>query len=246
MKKWMKIKSRQEMADRFIGLFFPRRCPVCGKITEPAGALICSGCVEKLSPVRQPACKRCGKQMESGGEYCYDCSRHPRSFERNFALLNYNDAARTSMAAVKYKNKREYLDFYSQAICRRFGRQIQRIRPDALVPVPVHRSRLRSRGFNQAQVLAEKVGRQLRIPVYAEGLKRIRKTLPQKELNPSQRFRNLQQAFGPGSLPDSAKTVVLVDDIYTTGSTMEACARVLLSMGVKHVYGLTICAGRDA
>lgn len=230
--------------DMLLGLLFPRRCPVCGRITAPKGRLICPECVGKLSPVRQPVCQRCGKQVESSRiKYCFDCSRRPKSFQKNFALLNYNQAARTSLAAVKYKNRREYLDFYSRALCLRFGKQILRLKPDVIVPVPVHPSRLRSRGFNQAGVLAEKVGRILDIPVCPEGLKRVRKTLPQKELDPSQRLRNLTGAFGPGLLPEKAAVVLLVDDIYTTGSTMEACARVLKSMGAERVYGLTVCIG---
>ncbi len=231
--------------NQLIGLIFPRRCPVCGEIVLPRGELICPECVKKLSPVRQPVCKCCGKQVESSRiEYCFDCSRHPKSFRRNLALLNYNDAARKSMSAIKYKNKREYLDFYGQAVCQRFGRQILRMSPDIIVPVPVHPSRLRGRGFNQAQILAEQIGRRLSIPVCSGGLKRIRRTAPQKELDPAQRLRNLRQAFGPGKLPASVRTVLLVDDIYTTGSTMEACSRVLLSMGVKNVYCLTICIGQ--
>ena len=231
-----------------VSIIFPRRCPVCGGIVLPRGELICPECVKELSPVRQPLCLSCGKQMEGGGtgEYCGDCLRHPKSFRRNFALLNYNEAARNSMVAIKYKNKREYLDFYAAAVCRRFGRQIMRVRPDFLVAVPIHSSRMKSRGYNQAGLLADRIGAQLGIPVCHGALIRTRKTRPQKELNPAERLRNLQQAFGAGQLPDGVSTVILVDDIYTTGSTMEACARILLSMGVKEVYGLTLCVGRGA
>lgn len=233
--------------ETLAGFIFPRRCPVCGGIVLPRGELICPGCVKKLSPVRQPVCMTCGKQLEGGmAEQCGDCMRHPKSFRRNFALLNYNDAARYSMAAVKYRNKREYLDFYGRAVCSRFGRQILRISPDVLVPVPIHSSRMRSRGYNQAELLAGRVGEQLGIPVCPGALRRLKKTLPQKELDPAQRLKNLQQAFAAGQLPEGVKTAMLVDDIYTTGSTLEACARILLSMGVKEVYGLTICIGRGA
>lgn len=234
------------MKEHVINLFFPRRCPVCGDIAQPFGELICPGCVKELSPVRQPACKKCGKEVEGvRQEYCHDCARHPRTFEQNFALLNYNAAASRSMSAIKYKGRREYLDFYSQAACRRFARVLGRLSLDVLVPVPVHPSRRRSRGFNQAEILAEKVGRQLGIPVCPNGLKRVKKTLPQKELNPQERLLNLRQAFAPGALPEEAKTVLLVDDIYTTGSTVEACARVLRGMGAEKVYGLTLCVGHN-
>lgn len=233
--------------EALVGLLFPRRCPVCGDIVLPRGELICPDCIKELSPVRLPVCMTCGKQLEgSTAEQCSDCMRHPKSFKRNFALLNYNRAARYSMVAVKYKNKREYLDFYAKAVCKRFGRQILRIRPDVLVPVPIHASRMRSRGYNQAEILAGKVGKQLGIPVCPGALRRLKKTLPQKELDPAQRLKNLKQAFAAGQLPDGVKTVMLVDDIYTTGSTLEACSHILLSMGVKEVYGLTICIGRGA
>ena len=235
------------MKDLIINLLFPRRCPVCGDIVQPFGELICPECVEELSPVRQPVCKKCGKEVESGRlEYCYDCTRHPREFEQNFALLNYNAAASRSMSAIKYKGRREYLDFYSQAACRRFARAIRRISPDVMVPVPIHWSRMQSRGFNQAELLARRMGKQLKIPVCPKGLKRVKKTLPQKELNQQERLRNLQQAFVPGVLPEGVRTVLLVDDIYTTGSTMEACAQALKSMGVEKVYGLTLCVGHNS
>lgn len=231
----------REMA---VSILFPRCCPVCGEIVQPRGELICPQCVGHLSPVRQPVCLKCGKEVESSQmEYCFDCTRHPRSFERNFALLNYNEAASDSMAAVKYKNKREFLDFYGQVLCLRYGNMLKSINPDVIVPVPVHSSRERIRGFNQAEILAEKVGRGLGIPVCPDGLKRIRKTTPQKQLNPVQRLHNLEQAFGPGRLPNGIKTVLLMDDIYTTGSTMEACTRVLKAMGTEQVYGMTVCVG---
>ncbi len=235
------------MKDYMINLLFPRRCPVCGEIVQPFGQLICPGCVKELSPVQPPVCKKCGKEVESSTiEYCYDCTRHTRAFRQNFALLNYNEAASRSMSAIKYKGRREYLDFYSQAACRRFQRAIRRISPDVMVPVPIHRSRRRVRGFNQAELLARGIGRQLGIPVCPKGLQRAKKTLPQKELNPQERLKNLQQAFVPGVLPREARTVLLVDDIYTTGSTMEACACALKSMGVENVYGLTLCVGRNS
>lgn len=236
-----------EWREAVISVFFPRRCPVCEEIVQPRGELICPDCIKELSPVRQPVCFRCGKELESDlMEYCFDCSRHPRTFERNFALLNYNEAASNSMVSIKYRNRREYLDFYGRALCLRYGKMIRKIRPDILVPVPVHPSRMRSRGFNQAQVLAEIMGEILWIPVCEDALRRSKKTLPQKELNPLERLKNLEQAFEPGKLPEGVGTVLVVDDIYTTGSTLEACTRVLRRMGVREVYGITICVGEMA
>ena len=159
------------------GLLFPRRCPVCGGIVLPKGELICPGCVKKLSFVKQPVCKKCGKEITSAErEYCLDCTKHKRSFDYGRALLNYNDTAKKSMADIKYRNRREYLDFYAEAVCLRYGKLLMRLGADALVPVPVHPSRRRQRGFNQAEIFADRIGARLGIPVCPEMLVRRKKT----------------------------------------------------------------------
>jgi ComF family protein len=232
----------------FFDLLFPRRCPVCADIVQPRGALICPDCIKKLDPVREPVCRKCGKQLISDrAEYCYDCSRRARSYEAGRAVFKYNQAAKKSLTAIKYKNRREYLDFYTQAMAYRYQHTIQRWQPEVLVPIPVHPSRMRTRGFNQAEELSRRLSDLWGIPTQAHLLIRVKKTLPQKKLTPEERLKNLQQAFavrppmGRGeAIPE---TVVLVDDIYTTGSTMEACTRVLKAAGVKKVYFLTICIG---
>lgn len=236
------------MIEKVIGVLldvlYPRRCPVCGQIVMPKGGLICEACFKKLSFVRQPVCKKCGKEvLNDTAEYCLDCSRHKRSFDYGIALLNYEEHAKRSMVQIKYKNKRQYLDFYIEAICLRYQKQICHMNADALIPVPIHPSRRRTRGFNQAELLAEGIGRKLEIPVYSGMLIRNKKTAPQKQLNPSERLHNLEQAFGAGEIVDGVESVILVDDIYTTGSTIEACTRVLKRMGVKRVYVLSVCIG---
>ena len=219
--------------------------PVCGGIVLPKGELICPGCVKKLSFVKQPVCKKCGKEITSAErEYCLDCTKHKRSFDYGRALLNYNDTAKKSMADIKYRNRREYLDFYAEAVCLRYGKLLMRLGADALVPVPVHPSRRRQRGFNQAEIFADRIGERLGIPVCPEMLVRRKKTAPQKQLNPKERLHNLEEAFAAGAVPEGGTRVILVDDIYTTGSTMEACARALLRAGVKNVYFIAICIGR--
>lgn len=229
-----------------IDLLFPRRCPVCGEIVsgESAAAGICLDCIKKLSPVKEPVCKKCGKGLFSDQqEYCLDCVRRPKSFETGRALLNYNEAARTSMAAIKYKNRREYLDFYGEMMVWKYGRMVKRWQPQVLIPVPVHPSRRRQRGFNQAEELAVRLGKKLDIPVEKRLLIRTRKTTAQHGLSAAERLKNLQQAFSvcPGvKIPRSA---LLIDDIYTTGSTAEACTRVLKHAGIHQVYILTICIG---
>lgn len=238
------LKSAAWLKSSALNLLFPRCCPVCGEIIIPKGALICPACMHKLSWVRRPTCMRCGKEIISGGiEYCYDCARHHRTFDSGMAIINYNELSSHSMAQIKYNNKREYLDFYAEAIYRKLGRRILRLHPDLLVPVPVHPSRLKTRGFNQAQELALILSEKLQIPVNTTLLSRSKNTLPQKALSPSERLENLEQAFISAPVPPGINTILLVDDIYTTGSTIEACSRVLKRQGAKYIHFVTIFIG---
>lgn len=242
-KKW--IDGWKEQA---IGVLFPRRCPVCDEIVVPKGALICPECRGLLSDVKGSLCMKCGKELaDTEGEYCFGCMRHPKRFVRGAALFNYNEVSAKSMVQIKYKNKREYLDFYSREMVNRLGEKIRGMHGEALVPVPVHPERLRKRGFNQAQELALRISRLTGISLCTDLLIRSRKTAPQKELTPAQRLKNLEQAFQVNleSSFREADSVILVDDIYTTGSTIEACTRVLQKAGIPKVYFLALCIGGD-
>lgn len=234
----------KKIHNYFLDILFPRRCPVCSQIVMPKGDLICPGCMKKLSWVRRPTCKKCGKEVISDTiEYCYDCTKHKRSFDYGLSLINYDDIASRSMAQIKYNNKREYLDFYSEAMFRGLGPRILQMKADAFIPIPVHPSRLKTRGFNQAEELAVRLSDKLGIPVNTMILKRSKKTAPQKSLNPSERLHNLEQAFAVNTLPPGLRSVILIDDIYTTGSTIEACTRALKKAGIEHVYFVTIFIG---
>lgn len=231
--------SRRTAAD----LLFPRRCPVCGGVAMPKGRLICPACLKQLSFVSSPACMKCGKEIGSRDqEYCADCIRRKKSFTRGFALLNYDSRAAVSMAAVKYHNKREYLDFYARAAALRFEKQFRQAGIQVIVPVPVHASRLKTRGFNQAAVLAEKLSAELGIP-WEELLIRVKKTDAQKSLGSAERLKNLRGAFEAEQEAGKWERVLLVDDIYTTGSTAEICSRALLKTGVKQVFVFAVCIG---
>ena len=151
---------------------------------------------------------------------------------------------RESMGRFKYKNRREYADFYVKELLERCGETVRAWEADALIPVPLHPKRKRRRGFNQAGLIAEGLGKKLGIPVYGRLLVRVKKTRPQKELSRQERRSNLKNAFQAVQNDVRLRKVILVDDIYTTGSTIDAAAEVLLALGVEKVYFLSICIGR--
>lgn len=228
--------------DTILNILFPRRCPVCGEIVRPAGGHICLSCLHRLSFIKSPTCKKCGKEItDETTEFCDDCMAHRHAFEYGLALVNYDETAKASMAQIKYNNKREYLDFYGAAIYARYKKRLLGMKADGIVPVPVHASRRRKRGFNQAELLADCLGKRMGIPVFSDMLVRNKRTKPQKELSAAERLKNLSGAFSAGTIPAGMKTVLLVDDIYTTGSTVEACARALRGGGIDRVYFVVIC-----
>lgn len=235
MAKWLPV---------LIDAAFPRRCPVCGEPARPTGHTICTDCLPRLDLVREPRCMKCGRELSDETErLCAECTVRERSFVRGLALLHYDDIMRRTVGQIKYGNRREYIEPLARLMYLKFCRELQSMDPDCLIPVPVHRSRLRRRGFNQAALLAHALGAQAGLPVREDILFRSRRTEAQKELSPDERIRNLSEAFS-ACIADEGSTpgrVVLVDDIYTTGSTIEACARALRAAGVGQVYFLALC-----
>ncbi|MDO4295929.1 MAG: ComF family protein [bacterium] len=232
------------MLEEILDFLYPRCCPVCDEIVLPKGDKICPDCLKKLHFVHSPTCKCCGKEVLSQRqEYCLDCQRHPKSFREAFALINYEETARHSMAAIKYKNKAEYLDCYAKLICAKHRETFKRLSPAILIPVPIHPKRYRERGFNQAELLARKIAAQTGMPVRSDILIRTKNTKPLKEMTPSQRKTTLKAAFCCTKKCNEQVRVILVDDIYTTGATAEACTQSLKLAGATEVYVLTICVG---
>lgn len=207
--------------------------------------MICGACTRKIRPVTEPFCMKCGKPLsKEEAEYCTDCSRKPHVFEKGRAALEYDARMRVSIGRFKYKNRREYADYYVQELVKNCGSALRRWEPEALIPIPLHKSRQRKRGFNQAELVARGLGKKLGIPVVGDWMIRARKTKPQKELSDLERKQNLKNAFQLSRGDVRLKKVVLIDDIYTTGSTMDAAAELLLENGVEKVYFLSICIGR--
>lgn len=225
-----------------VNLLFPRRCPVCDDIVTPFGEKICSPCLHKLKLITPPYCMKCGKKVEEGEEYCVDCKRCRHSFVRGRALYDYGSAA-GSLYRFKYGNRKEYAGFFGEEIAAYLGEYVRETGAEALIPVPLHRKRKTVRGYNQAEELAKALSRCVGLPVYGKYLKRVRETKPLKQLSFHERQNNLKKAFIIRQNDVKLKVVIIVDDIYTTGSTINEITRVLLEAGVEKVYFLTLSCG---
>lgn len=227
------------------GLLFPRRCPVCHEVVEERKEQVCIICRTKLPYIREPSCLRCGKPLLSGEqEYCQDCRRKRHRFDQGAAPFVYDETMRQSIAAYKYGGRREYAGFYVEEMLRRCAGKMRLWGGEVYVPIPLHPSRRRKRGYNQAELLARELSKRSGIPADADLLVRVKKTRAQKELNDQERLTNLKDAFSIRKEEIPYKNVILVDDIYTTGSTMDAAAGLLKAYGVKNVFFLCICIGK--
>lgn len=238
----------KKIGTKILDMLYPRICPFCQTIAG-ANRLICTQCEEHIPFVTEPYCMKCGKPMrqeEERKEYCFDCMKTEHKFERNYSLLVYEKRTKKSLYRFKYQNKREFVTWYTKALYERYYKEIQWIRPDYIIPVPIHKKKKRQRGYNQAELLTRQLSINSNIPQYSNGLIRVIDTLPQKELNNKQRYYNLRNAFAIGNLPEEkGQIILLVDDIYTTGATLDACSSLLLERGyAKKVYTMTIAISK--
>ena len=188
---------------------------------------------------------KCGQPLAGNEEeYCADCGHTHHYYDRGYGLWLHRKPVNQSIYRFKYQNQRRFAVHYTAELTRAFEGQVRRWRPCLIMPVPLHKKRRRARGYNQAELIAEGLGRAFEIPVDAASLIRKKNTVPQKELDRQGRMQNMKNAF---MLADSflpVRTILLVDDIYTTGSTLDAAAFTLKQRGVQKVYFLTISIGQ--
>lgn len=188
---------------------------------------------------------KCGKPVSaSEQEYCHDCMHTYHYYEKGMAMWLHKEPVSTSVYQFKYHNQRFYGRTYATEIAAEKRTQILSWRPEMIIPVPLHSKRKRKRGYNQAEILSCELGKVLGIPVCRKLVKRIRYTEPQKKLDNRMRKHNLEKAFVVTRSMEGVRAVLVVDDIYTTGSTIDAVAKALKKAGVSKVYFLTISIGQ--
>lgn len=230
--------------ETLISLIFPRRCPVCDKPVRPFGELVCDECQKNIRYVHGATCYKCGKPLgDENAEYCLDCRTHKHLYISGMSLFEYKSIS-DSIYRYKYKGRQEYAEWYGEQMSLFWGERMLKLKPDALVPVPIHASKMKKRGYNQASLLAYSISKRLGIPVYDNIVCRVKKTIPLKDLAPNERNNILRGAFKLSSDVVKLKTIVIIDDIYTTGATVDAVATPLLNAGVENIYYVSLAIGR--
>ena len=225
----------------FLTLFFPRRCAICDKIV-PGEGMICKDCSKEERILAGETCIICGKPLKQGGSHCFDCKRRHHYFKKNIAVFSY-ESVRAGLYRFKYAGRCEYARFYARETFCTYGREIAAWKADAIIPVPIHKKRRRKRGYNQAEEFALELSKCFSIPVKSDLVRRNLNTKPMKLLSRSERQNNLKKAFLIGKNDVKLNTIILVDDIYTTGTTLDCIAHVCMEAGIRNIYAITIAVG---
>jgi ComF family protein len=225
-------------ANSLVSALLAPSCALCNEILEtPLDGCVCINCWKTVKPITPPICDMCGDPW-ADSRVCSSCIAHPRVIRRTRAIGEYDGTLREAIHALKYEHRYSVAAPLA-ALMWACGRGVL-YDADCVVPVPLHRKRERQRGFNQARELARWLG-----PPMIDALIRVRHTSSQVDLPADRRRANVQNAFairaarfGRAPVVDGLR-VVLVDDVSTTGSTLESCAAVLLAAGAKDVSALT-------
>lgn len=241
-----------KILNAILNLLLPPRCIKCGKILAAKNGL-CPECFAKIRFISAPLCYKCGRPFLSDEnikfgtvQCCGECLQKKRFlFELQRSAFIYDDESKDLILDLKFRDKTGYAETLA-GLLYSAGADIWKENPDLLIPVPIHRLRLLQRRYNQSALLADYLARKVNIQTDCNSLIRCRNTVPQVQLSGSARRNNLKQAFEvikPQNI--KGRKIVLIDDVSTTGSTLNECAKVLHRAGAAKIYALTLARTED-
>ena len=235
---------------RFLHMVFPMNCRTCDKALEDDPIpFFCQRCWDQIEPIRSPSCPRCAHPFpsphalaHSPEHLCGPCRKHPPAYHRVWTPYAYQSPLKEAIGLLKYRGKTHLAPALAHLIAQTHPTPSN---VDVLIAVPLHPDRLREREYNQALLLAHHLGRQWNLPVLIDVLRRTKPTPPQTSLTRRERLKNLRRCFAVAT-PSAVegKTMLLVDDVFTTGTTVNECAKALRKAGAEAVYVQTLARMR--
>ena len=232
----------RDILSYILDLAYPRKCLLCREILPFYHKdFLCEDCRREIPFLEQPVCQKCGMKVAQGDTLCYRCQKESFAFERNISPFDYR-CVREAIKHFKFRCFKgdagplaqlmvEYIERYS----------VDFSHIDAVIPVPLHPKKRKIRGFNQTELLARELCRLTGLHYGGDVLERVKNTVPQSQLNHGQRSKNIQSAFAVASDAQvEGLRFLMIDDIFTTGSTLNECAKTLYRSGAKEVYTFTL------
>ena len=237
-----------EAGDAVVSVFFPAGCRICDSLlTGSSRVPICRECLDSFAAPWERSCEVCGQAIASmaptelEGLVCRVCQQKTYAFERARSFGIYGGPLVRAILLLKWERMEPLGAWFAERLAEIALRESGKLAADIVVPVPLHRDRERERGYNQAGLISKPLARKLGLPHKAVLLMRTRPRPNKQVLSLEERWESVRGAFAtrPGSQVDK-KRVLLVDDVMTTGATLDACARALLESGAESVLGLTV------
>ena len=225
-------RGRQAWSS-FTDLLFPPKCGGC----QTLGNLWCETCRAAVKPIEPPWCEKCGEPFTTSG-LCANCRTYPLQIEKIRSVALFDGVLREAIHRFKYERLAGLAEPFGEMLAAYW--RAGQLAADWLLPVPLHPSRERDRGYNQSELLARSLARRVEVPVSSKGLRRTRATAVQMTLNAAQRRENVADAFAYVEGRLRGAHVIVIDDVCTTGATLEACAQAVLKAGAESVMGLTL------
>ncbi len=219
--------------NNLIDALFPPHCGGC----RAAGSLWCDDCQSKLAFIREPMCAKCG-EPRTPSRLCGKCRQHPLKIEFIRSVVIFQGTLRDAIHRFKYDRLSSLAEPFGDLLAQCWI--ANNFQADWIVPVPLHSARQRDRGYNQAALLARRLADRTQTRTIEPALKRIRITAVQMELDAAERRQNVAGAFECVDRRITAKRVCLVDDVCTTGATLDACAEAVYQAGAASVFALTL------
>jgi ComF family protein len=225
---WARVFGRT-----LLDVLYPPRCVGCGQV----GTFFCTACRDAVSLVCPPVCPLCGQPQELD-ELCHKCAQAPPAIDGIRSAARFEGPLRQAIHQFKYAYTRDLAVPLGELLF--VGWRTYSPEADVIVPVPLHARREKERGYNQSELLAAQLGQSAGIPVLCRALCRVRYTASQARLDEEARRHNVRQAFACEDGQMRGKRVLLIDDVCTTGATLEACSAALKAGGARSVLGLTV------
>jgi ComF family protein len=240
---------KNKITDKAKRLLFPARCPGCDGLLSAAlePGIFCDSCKKEVIPIMGKVCFHCGKPIDTRfSDLCRDCeARGSGRVLQGRGAFVYTGPMKTAMYRFKYSGRRSYAGPLAKAAVSLFGPWFSSLRADAIIPVPMYKDKQRDRGYNQAEVFARELSKLISVPVFSDVLIRTRNTRPQKGLDRENRRKNLKKAFKIKESSVKFECVIIVDDIYTTGTTINEVSSVLKEAFGCRVFSFCVCIGVD-
>ena len=239
--------------DALASVLFPGPCRVCGEaLTNASRIPLCESCLAGFEEIVPPMCTCCGRPFhsqvaaEAAQPLCRLCRVNYYSFDRARSFAVYNDALFEAVLLLKYEAVGRLGNWFAARLATMLSREAVEWRADVVVPVPLDRARRRERGYNQAELIARPPAKRLNLPIEPRMLVRTKARPPQLLVSRGERWKSVRGAYATNEGVDVDNLrILLVDDVLTTGATLDACSRVLKKAGAAAVFGVTVARVRS-